>query len=64
MRAPVSPSLSDGEFSVTGKVAQWHTLSDMRPFPLIAQEQSTRRCQRRKDKLLLQEEMEKNAIIS
>ena len=45
MRAPVSPSLGDGVSFVKVKVAQWRILSDMHPFPLIALEQSTIRCQ-------------------
>lgn len=54
MRAPVSPSLGDGVSFAKVKVAQWRILSDMHPFPLIALEQSTIRCQRSQDRLFLQ----------
>lgn len=64
MSVLVFPSPSDGESSLTVIVVQWHILSDTHPSPLKAQEQSTKRCQRRNDTLLLRQEMNKDVVLS
>lgn len=64
MSVLVFPSPSDGESFLTVKVVQWHILSDTHPSPLKAQEQSTKRCQDRKDKLLFQQEMKEDVVLS
>jgi hypothetical protein len=63
MSVLVFPSPGDGESSLTVKVVQWHILSDTHPSPLKAQAQSTKRCQHRKDTLLLQQEQEMNKVV-
>lgn len=64
MSVLVFPSPSDGESSLTVIVVQWHILSDTHPSPLKAQEQSTKRCQHRKDTLLFQQEMNEDVVLS